>query len=92
MFLSTAQNLEGRLPIMLYSLRHSCEYELRTKICTTKQATLSVIEYYNVKKWFWLVLDHYQKLVTKDPTDTNTFQIHMERLYFLFFGEFECGI
>lgn len=36
-------------------------YELKTKMNTTKQGTLSITEYYNTLKGLWLELDCYQK-------------------------------
>lgn len=38
-------------------------YEVKIKLSTTKQGNLSVIEYYNLMKGFWLELDYYQDLV-----------------------------
>lgn len=35
-------------------------YELKTKMNTTKQGTLSITEYYNTLKGLWLELDCYQ--------------------------------
>ena len=40
-------------------------YEIKTKITTTKQGTLSVVEYYNIMKGLWLELEYYQNFKMK---------------------------
>ena len=44
-------------------------YEIKTKITTTKQGTLSTTEYYNVMKGRWLELDYYQNFQMKCSKD-----------------------
>ncbi|TXG53836.1 hypothetical protein EZV62_019092 [Acer yangbiense] len=54
-------------------------YELKTKISSTKQGSLSVIEYYNLLKSLWLELDHYQNLKMKCGDDIATLREYVER-------------
>ena len=47
-------------------------YENKMKLSTTKQGNLSVIEYYNLMKGFWLELDYYQDFKMKCSEDAVT--------------------
>ena len=54
-------------------------YENKMKLSTTKQGNLSVIEYYNLIKGFWLELDYYQDFKMKCSEDAVTFKQYVER-------------
>ena len=54
-----------------YSKVQDCAqiYKKNTKIHSTKQGTLPVIEYNNVMKGFWFELDYHQNLKMKNSED-----------------------
>ena len=54
-------------------------YEIKTKITTTKQGTLSITEYYNVMKGLWLELDYYKNFQMKCSEDVAMLLKFVER-------------
>ena len=54
-------------------------YEIKTKITTTKQGTLSITEYYNVMKRLWLELDYYKNFQMKCSEDVAMLLKFVER-------------
>ena len=61
-------------------------YEIKTKITTTKQGILYVIEYYNIMKGLWLELDYYQNFKMKCREDATLLQLFVEheRIFYFF--------
>lgn len=57
----------GRLFVQSYSKIQDAEviYELKIKISTTKQGTISVTRCYDVMRGIWLEMDHYQNVQMK---------------------------
>ena len=54
-------------------------YEIKTKIHSTKYGTLFIIDYYNVMKWLWFKPDYYYNLKMKDTEDVAMFLKLIER-------------
>lgn len=54
-------------------------YEVKIKLSTTKQGNLSVIEYYNLMKGFWLELDYYHDFKMKYSEDAAILKQYVER-------------
>lgn len=51
----------------------------RTKISNSKQGTLSVTEYYDLMKGFWLWMDHYEDIKMKCSDGAKTLQEFVEK-------------
>lgn len=71
-------------------------FEIKTKIHSTKQDTMSVTEYYNIMNGLWLELDYYQNLKMKcgDAAAMMMKFVEGERLYEFLTGlnmEFDQG-
>ena len=61
MFLSTAKDIWETVKRTYSNVPDaSIVYEIKTKISSTKQGSLSMTDYYNKMNGFWLELDHYQ--------------------------------
>lgn len=59
-------------------------YKIKTKIHSTKQGTLSVIEYYNIMKGLWLGFDYYQNVKMKYSEDAAMLLMILERARIIF--------
>ena len=80
MFLTTAKDIWEAVKQSYSKVQDAAQiYELKTKISSTKQGSLSVIEYYNLLKSLWLELDHYQNLKMKCGDDIATLREYVER-------------
>ncbi|KAL0410896.1 UNVERIFIED_CONTAM: hypothetical protein Slati_3679300 [Sesamum latifolium] len=70
MFLTTAQEIWESVRQAYSKMKDAAlMYEIKTRISSSKQGTLSVTEYYNMMKSFWLELDHYQSIKMKCTND-----------------------
>ncbi|TXG53873.1 hypothetical protein EZV62_019129 [Acer yangbiense] len=79
MFLTTAKDIWEAVKQSYSKVQDAAQiYELKTKISSTKQGSLSVIEYYNLLKSLWLELDHYQNLKMKCGDDIATLREYVE--------------
>ena len=63
MFLSTAKDIWETIKRTYSKVQDaSIVYEIKTKISSTKQGSMSMINYYNKMNCFWLQLDHYEDI------------------------------
>ncbi|KAL0406119.1 UNVERIFIED_CONTAM: hypothetical protein Slati_3925800 [Sesamum latifolium] len=66
MFFTTAQEIWESVRQTYSKMKDAAlMYEIKTKVSSSKQGTLSVTEYYNMMKSFWLELVHYQSIKMK---------------------------
>ncbi|XP_061371297.1 uncharacterized protein LOC133313900 [Gastrolobium bilobum] len=89
MFLSSAMEIWETVR-STYSLKQdmAARYELRNKIFTTKQDSLSVTEYYGTLKELWTELDQFQSLKMKCTADATALakEVENERIFYFLAG------
>ena len=57
----------------------SVVFDIKMKISSTRQGSLTVTEYYNKMNGYWLELDHYQDIKMKCSEDAATIIAILER-------------
>ena len=90
MFLSTAKDIWDTVKHTYSKVKNATlAYEIKTKIHSTKQGTMSTTEYYNILNGLWLELDYYQSIKMKCSEDTAMLLkfVERERIY-----EFLAGL
>ena len=80
MFLNTAKDVWDAVKQTYSKVKDAALiYEIKTKLSTTKQGNMLVIEYYNIMKSFWLELDYYQDFKMKCSDDATILKNYVER-------------
>ncbi|KAG8381704.1 hypothetical protein BUALT_Bualt05G0000400 [Buddleja alternifolia] len=83
MFLPTAKDIWDTVKRTYSKVQDaSVIFEIKTKITSTKQGSLSVTDYYNQMNGYWIELDHYQdvKMVCSEDATTLTTMLERDRI------------
>ncbi|KAG8373611.1 hypothetical protein BUALT_Bualt11G0042300 [Buddleja alternifolia] len=80
MFLPTSKDIWDTMKRTYSKVQDaSVIFEIKTKITSTKQGSLSVTDYYNQMNGYWIELDHYQDLKMVCSEDATTLTTMLER-------------
>ena len=92
MFLTTKQEIQEAIKQTYSKVKDATQiYEKKTKIHSTKQGSLSIVENYNLTKGLWFELDYYQNLTMKNSENAAMF-LKKESEYLNSWLDLTCNI